>query len=790
MDGLLQDLISPALIPNKDGAVLFFPIRHHSPVCSCQLERITARFKPELILIEGPENSNDLIPVLTDAHTRLPAAIYYFYKDKKKYISEEAEDYHCYYPFLESSPEYAAMSAAKALSIPAAFIDLPYSEILIHTKDFEGLRRMQERHSYADDSYLVNSRFRELLCQKTGLRSFEEFWEKYFEIAGLRLEPEMFLHQMYTYCSLTRNGTPESQIQADGTDVREQHMAYRIREKMQQYGRILVVTGGFHTPALVSLVQKPVKPLKLHKFPEEQQNCYPIAYSFEAADALNGYASGMPHAGYYTKIMQSLHEKTLPPEEVYRQQTLALLTETAKKCSRKDIPLSIADVTSAYSMAEGLAALRESPVPGYAELWDGVLSAFIKGERTVASSLPLDILEKLATGDGVGHIGDTSHVPPLISDFEKQCRTFRLKYETIIAQEAEVPLFGGLRDAEKSRFFHRMAFLDVHFCKRKKGPDLHRNLDRSRVRELWTYCRTPEVDAALVEHTTDGTTIEESCRNVAAKRIRAEFRTGTAAQICVDCFLMGIPLVEHEVMQEILSGDGDFFSLGQGLHYFDMLCELQVLYQTYDPAYRQWLEYCFSRLLVLLPPMAGVQAEQAKDCIRIFRLLHGVTGRLFPERQEEFRQALISLLMQPKTEPSVHGAVMGLLYAMDAAYLSQAEQAMQSYLMGTPEHRREGAHYLHGLFETARDIALGDGNFLEMADSLLQGSSYADFMEILPSLRLAFCHFTPSEIQQIAERIAQMHGIRDDLLHGTVYDEALMAFGAELDAEVMREMKA
>ena len=79
---------------------MLFPVRHHSPVCSWQLIRAIKEYQPDVILIEGPENANDMIGVLPDERTTLPAAFYYYYKDRKKFISDEAEDYKCYYPFI------------------------------------------------------------------------------------------------------------------------------------------------------------------------------------------------------------------------------------------------------------------------------------------------------------------------------------------------------------------------------------------------------------------------------------------------------------------------------------------------------------------------------------------------------------------------------------------------------------------------------------------------------------------------------------------------------------------
>ena len=780
--------------PDLSGQLVFFPVRHHSPVCSYQLTRVIAAYQPEIILIEGPENANELIPILSDERTTLPAAIYYFYKDKKKYVSDEARDFHCYYPFVESSPEMTAMREVRRIGVEARFIDLPFSEILIHTQESEGLRAARERHSYADDSYLVQSKFYASLCEKTGLRTFEEFWEKYFEIAGLHLSPEEFLRQMYTYCTLTREGTPTEQMEHDGTLVREQHMAFRIRELMPEYSRILVVTGGFHSPALAKLTAEKKKPktVRLHSFTPDLESCYPIAYTYTAADALRGYASGMPHPGYYDEITRRLRDSD-DTDAVFREVGLELLTETAMRAAQKDISVTIADVTAAWTLAQGLAALREAPAPGYAEIADGVTSTFIKGAKTTATAYPLEILSRIATGDGVGHIGDQSHVPPLILDFEKQCAAFRFKASTAIPQEADISLFTSEREIARSRFFHRMAFLRTGFGERLKGPDLHRNTDRSRVHEIWRYCRTPQVDAALVDHTIDGMTLYEACQNIAASKIRTERRCEVAAQVSVDCFLMGVTLTAKDLpcMDEIIAGDGDFFSLGKGLHAFDMLGELRGLYGFEDSANRDHLVLCFNKLLTLLPSMANAAPEQAQECIRICRLLYGVTGRILPERRADLFDALQMMTHAPEKEPSIYGAAMGLLYAMDVSCLTAAESAMQSYLRGTGEMQKLGARYLKGLFETARDIALSDREFLVMTDALLESLDAEDFMEIMPFLRLAFSYFTPQEVQSIAQSAAAIHGKGEaDVLDTRGYDEALHIFGAQLDAEIFRELRA
>lgn len=134
MERILRNKEIFEIIPfDNQQDVLFFPIRHHSPACSYHLQKTLDSYKPDCILIEEPQNANRLIPIVTDEETVLPIAFYYFYKDNAKLISDEGDDYKCYYPFLNSSPEYNALMYAKVQNIHAEFIDLPFGEILIHT---------------------------------------------------------------------------------------------------------------------------------------------------------------------------------------------------------------------------------------------------------------------------------------------------------------------------------------------------------------------------------------------------------------------------------------------------------------------------------------------------------------------------------------------------------------------------------------------------------------------------------------------------------------------------------
>jgi hypothetical protein len=69
------------------GSILPFvhlmPIRHHSPRSSAVTTAILERVKPELVLVEGPEDAGALIPILVDDATLPPVAILGYRADKK-----------------------------------------------------------------------------------------------------------------------------------------------------------------------------------------------------------------------------------------------------------------------------------------------------------------------------------------------------------------------------------------------------------------------------------------------------------------------------------------------------------------------------------------------------------------------------------------------------------------------------------------------------------------------------------------------------------------------------------
>src|SRR5690349_7013280 len=94
-----------------------FGVRHLSPAGAWHLRRYLDQVNPDLVLIEGLADANELIPHVTRKGTRPPIALL-AYTDSLPVRT-------LIYPLAKYSPEFQAMSWASEHKVPAKFIDLP-----------------------------------------------------------------------------------------------------------------------------------------------------------------------------------------------------------------------------------------------------------------------------------------------------------------------------------------------------------------------------------------------------------------------------------------------------------------------------------------------------------------------------------------------------------------------------------------------------------------------------------------------------------------------------------------
>src|SRR5688500_7420719 len=113
-----------------------FGVRHLSPAGAWHLRRYLDRTKPDIVLIEGLSDANELIPQVTRKGTRPPIAML-AYTDTLPVRT-------LIYPFAKYSPEFQAMCWADEHDAAVEFIDLP-SDVFLALQDVEQELRDQMR---------------------------------------------------------------------------------------------------------------------------------------------------------------------------------------------------------------------------------------------------------------------------------------------------------------------------------------------------------------------------------------------------------------------------------------------------------------------------------------------------------------------------------------------------------------------------------------------------------------------------------------------------------------------
>lgn len=785
----------------KMAEIILLPVRHHSPACAFHVNRTIDQVRPAVILVEGPDNADALIPVMVHEETKAPFAIYYSYHDQSGRISEEKAHYKCYYPFLDYSPELAALRAGNRLGIRTAFIDLPYGDILAASQEGRGLLKAQEEKSNYNDDYLLSrNEYLLKLCERTGLRSFDEFWEKYFELNGMREESVRWFDNLLVYCGLARENTPRESMEEDGCLAREAYMAERIREHAKKLagteGTVLVVTGGFHTPGLKALLAGAEEKAILakdgktrDKVPEKDQGVYLMPYSMEAADALNGYASGMPFTGFYQKIWDRTEESETP----YEDAVLDMIVAAGKETRRREGYLSTYDEICACAMARGLAGLRGKQEPGAYELLDAVLSSFVKGEYNLASDGPVRILRRMMTGNAIGALCRQAAVPPIIYDFQEECRRFGLKIGSTLEAEVTLSIFSNPKHRRESMFFNRMLYLNTAFARKIKGPNLQLKKDRNLMREIWKYKWSSQVNAALIEVSVYGATLEEAVISLVKEELKKELGAKESALLLTRVFEMGLKDQTEPVfarVHELLLQDTDFYSIAEALKSLMMMEELGSLYGS-SLDFGELIAIGCRKLISLLPSMTRIKDEDLDPCMNALKLLYRITGResMAGQEREDYIGALEKMTRDGEINAGLNGCVHGILYGSGREAADEIEMVCKGYLGGTKEQLFSTAQFFRGLFFTARDLVFIGEQFVRMLDGFYGAVSEEEFMELLPKLRMAFAYFTPREIDRIAAMAAGLHGKGgQDILERTEVYPDWYAYGKELDDYVRAQM--
>ena len=104
------------------GRVAVLGIRHHGPGSARSVVTELDRLQPEAVLIEGPADAADVLPLAADPDMVPPVALLAYAPDAPRVSA--------FWPYAVFSPEWQALAWAAAHRVPARFCDLPAATVL------------------------------------------------------------------------------------------------------------------------------------------------------------------------------------------------------------------------------------------------------------------------------------------------------------------------------------------------------------------------------------------------------------------------------------------------------------------------------------------------------------------------------------------------------------------------------------------------------------------------------------------------------------------------------------
>jgi hypothetical protein len=774
--------VHPLLDRLDASAAVFFPVRHHSPACAGHLKQLIHDLRPERILVEGPRNLTPLIPLLLHPRTRMPVAVYTHVVDAGHEIlpappaalpSGGAPRFAAYYPFCDFSPELVALQAGAAVQARTEFIDLTYPEKLWAERG--SLLEAAECHvdSLLDERHLERSAYLRHLARRTGCRNPDELWDHLFEVRSGAVSTREFMRRVAAYCCLARRDYAARELEQDGTLAREQAMAAAIAGALQETAargtrRVLVVTGGFHTVALPALVQAAPAPPPMPRLKTVVQEPVLVRYSFDQLDSLNGYASGMPSPQYYQWLWSETCAQCPTPLD---SAALRVIVEIGRTTRERKLPnaLSPADEIAAFTQARLLARLRNHSGPAREDILDGIRSCFVKGSMDAEGEVVMGLARQILSGVAIGDVPPEAGVPPLVENFRQTATQLRLNIQDATRRNVSLDIYRKVAHRRVSRLLHTLTFLEAPFAALVGGPDFVSGTHLELLQEHWEYGWSPRTESALVEASVYGSTIEDAGANrlravIAAWPGEGKGRTaGAAVTLLARACRMGLHRHAADLLTLIrqnIEEDGEFLSVA------DAASQLVLLWQSREPLEAQrlpgipdLLTLTYQRMCSLMDGLANCKPDAAVQALcgmgMARELLVAAKEWLDPDL---FWEEMKRLLRMPQACTTILGGAAGLLYAEGRLPAAELLILVRGQLGAAVSDSRRKVGFVLGLFRTCREAAWQQQGIMETLNVVLDGWDEAEFMQLLPELRLTFADMTPAETDRVAAVVASLHG--------------------------------
>lgn len=728
---------SQAKLEAQDG-LHWIPIRHHSPACAFYLLDLLEQHNPSTVLIEGSIDFNAQLLFLGHTDNQTPVALY---------------GGKGFFPLSETSPEWHALRWALTNKKNVRFIDLP-----IKDKAWQKEELAAGQISFVHEARLQHNDFVNKLVSQSGCRNGDELWERWFELKEFD-NAKSFFDRVFEYCTAARLTYSTESIDDSGDSAREAFMADQIRIHASKDQDTFIITGGFHTYALLNAS---VEHKANQAIASEQKNApeqtWLIRYSQDRLDTNNGYSAGMPAPNYYERLFNY----RLAAKEANFATELVLDTLAILACDESlSITINTADKLAVCQQALGLSQLRGNTWPGLFDTLDAVSSVLIKHESSYIEPLLVRAREVLA-GHKLGSVSSDQPPLPLVNDVYQKLKHARFKLDSTTKVSTDLSLYKS-KNRARMNLLYQCQFMALDFANKTSGPDWIRGNNLHLRHEEWQYAWTPWVEAKLVDLSVDGADWEALLLfHINKKTDELEHSSlEDCQQLFVQLVLMGKLNSAAGLWKTLDTAIAATSNCDQLTPLLFLLLRLRHtqsdLFENFSEQLEQLVTKAWRQLMYLLP---NINQRELQEGLTVLLQVQELTQEFDNYFEDHWKPLWVNQLQWMIS----HGELScGLLFACKTLLIELGQNENSDLLKAIKILFDVDDEAAYQAVLAVLNIAPhwlkqhNENSILGLLNTVISGWSESRFFQSLPDLRFLFSHLDPETVEQLGAQLCHIN---------------------------------
>ncbi len=701
-----------------------YGIRHHGPGSAFTLVKALEAQRPDIILIEGPPEGDNIIEIAGDKAMKPPVALVVYNPKNMEQAS--------YFPFTVFSPEWQAIQWGLKHEIPIRFIDLPTAIEFNLSEEDPQLRLPTETPTQKSVNEQLQKDPLGYMARLAGYKDHERWWEAMFEQWENPLETFPVITEMM--------GTIRKEIQEQNPENlrREAYMRKSIRKAQKDnFQNIAIVCGAWHAPALENIKQYPSRSDNaiLKGLKKVKVNATWIPWSYEKIAKSSGYGAGVISPAWYELVFQNRNDIAI-----------RWMSKAAQLFRKEKMDVSPSHSVEGARLANTLAAIRNLPVTGLPELREAALAVLCEGEEEKMNIIE----ERLIIGNKIGKVPPNINLIPIQQDLEKTIRSARLKKEwqssEPISKELDLRKESNLK---ASHLLHRLQLINIPWGSPRKGSQYQ----TGSFKEHWRLKWNPGFSLRIIEAGIWGNTIYDA----ASKRLFAlAQRAETLPELTdfVDAALKADlkESVEYLVIQleELTARTKDVFHLMDTLPHLIQAIRYGSTRKLDAENLSQLIHHIIPRITVgLVGACTQMDDDSSKEIFeKILVTNHFINIFNHTPYFEQWEESLLKLINHTHLNNRLKGGATRLLFDRKALTLPQTIDFM-TYELSSITDADKGAGWLEGFLHDSGLLLIHHTELWKIIDQWITTIPMDTFTDILPILRRTFAGFPEAERKQL-----------------------------------------